>query len=599
MRRVRKVVSMDRWRSVWALALCLFGLIGCNSPAPPAGPPPIQKRKVLLEIDRMQGTPAVELEQVINGTNVALRSFYNDAGIELDIRQDQIDLPRRDEVGLADLHAMMSAFRSVQAPPDVMRVHALVLTREREDPETLGVMFDFGEDDVDGRPREGFAIFVDPHATLPGGSRSELLLTLAHELAHCFNLHHPDWEGTSFGSGSTVESYSQADTVRWSLSANSKAHLRDDPGREVWPGRSNIGFGFVTQNHLARHRPSPSEIFSVVEPGNFRERRPAVALASALRKLAQRDRSAFRRSDGEGVQLHLEAPKETYVASEPVVLTVGLHNAGQTSQAVLPLLDPKYRFLNVEVRAPGDTEFMTFQPVLLADARGTKAHVLEPGQSIHDEARVFFGASGWMFKQPGVYEIRADYPAPAREGRMLDEHARLESNVLRITVTEPETAPDRRARQLILGEQEGLFLLLGSGDHLTKAVRNLKQAVTEAPTAVQTAAVHLALGTAALNPTIGYKSGVESQPRLEEAQSHLRAALSGVQLSALSVVKAQAELAETLDDHGRPAAAARVRTETVRRMGKYESAQQPLGEIKQSVQKPAAKPVKPSARKPQ
>ncbi|MGH9349238.1 MAG: hypothetical protein ACRD26_18440 [Vicinamibacterales bacterium] len=586
---------MDRRRGasappVWVFGLCLLGLAGCSNPAPPPEPPAAPKRKVLLEIDRMQGTPVVELEHEISGRKISLQSIYDDAGIELEIRQDQVDLPRRDEVGLADLHAMMSAFRSIEAPPDVMRVHALVLTREQGDPDTLGIMFDFGEDDVDGRPREGFAIFADPHDHLPGGPKAELLLTLAHELAHCFNLHHPDWEGDSFGSGSTVESYSQADSVRWSLSGNSKTHLRADPGREVWPGRSNIAFGFVTQDHLARHRPSPSEMFNVVDPGNFTERRPGATLAMALRqRMARRDRSAFLPAEGKGVQLRLEAPKQSYVVGEPVVLTVGLHNAGDTSQRVLPLLDPKYRFLNVEVRFPDDPEFSTFQPVLLADARGARMQVLEPGQSIHDEARVFFGSGGWVFKQAGSYEIRADYPAPVPEGRRFEDHGRLQSNVLNIIVKEPTTAPDRRARQL-LGDQEGLFLLLGSGDHLKKAVSNLKQAVAEAPTAAQAPAIHLALGTAALNPTITAASGVQSQPRLEEAQGHLRATLNA-RLPALSVVKAQAELAETLEDHGRHAAAKRVRTETVQRMGGHESAKEPLDQIRRPAQRVAPKPV--------
>ncbi len=578
------------------LVLYLVWLAGCGGQGPPPatqiGPPP---RKVVLEIDRMQGTPAFELEQVVNGTKISLQSIYADAGIELDIRQDQNDLPRQDEVSLADLHAMMSAFRSVQAPSDVMRVHALVLTRERADPDTLGIMFDFGEDDIDGRPREGFAIFADSHATLPGGLQPELLLTLAHELAHCFNLHHPDWEGTSFRTGSSVESYSQADTVRWMLSGSSKVHLRDDPGREVWPGKSNIGFGLITPSHLARHRPLPLEQFEVVEPGGFSQRRPTATFAMATR-VAERDRSRFLPVDGHDVKLQLEAPKSRFVAGEPVVLTVGLHNSGKTSQPVLPLLDPKYRFLNVEVREPGDTEFKPFQPVLLAEARGARTKVLQPGESLHEEARIFYGASGWVFHQSGTHEVRADYPAPAPDERAFEQADRLQSNVVVITVAEPTTAPERRARQLIAGDQEGLFLLLGGGDHLTRGVTNLKQALIEAPQGAQAPAVRLALGTAALNPTIDPGTGVESQPRLEEALGHLRATLEAP-LPALSVVKAQADLVEKLEEGGRPAEAARIRNATVQRMRRSEAAQEVLGEIRSVPVRPDPKSTKPPERR--
>ena len=584
----------------WSVAVSLLCISACGGGGDkPPNPPPTDsgKRKVLLEIDRMAGTPALQLEQVINGKNVSLKSIYEDAGIELDIRQDQIDLPRQDQVGLPDLHAMMNAFRSIEAPPDVMRVHALVLTSEREDPDTLGIMFDFGEDDQDGRPREGFAVFADPHAGLSGGLNAELLLTMAHELAHCFNLHHPDWEGDGFRSGGTIESYSPADLVRWTLSEHSKLHIRSDPGREVWPGRSNIGFGLVTQGHLARHNAAPSEAFRIVEPGNFNARRPAAALAAAFRKAAQRDRSRFVSNDNP-VKLRLESAKQSYVVGEPVVLTVALHNTGTTSQSVYPLLEPKYRFLNIEVLGPGETDFDTFQPVLLADARGVKPETLAPGASLHAEARVFFGADGWVFKQPGVYVVRGDYAAPLVDGRPGDERERLASADLKIVITEPTSSAERRARELIVGPQEGLYLVLGGGDHLKDASSRLKTVVQEAPNAAQTAAVRLALGTAALNPTIDPKTGVQSQPRLDEAKKHLDATLDS-QLPAVSVVKAQTELAEALEKKGRTAEAKRVRTETVQKMQRHESAKEYIDEIKRpskTPQKPQGKP--PGGRQP-
>jgi hypothetical protein len=576
---------------VVALCFVLAEACGGSSPKEPQGP---VRHKVLLEIDQMKDTPALEFDQVVRGVNVSLKSIYADAGIDLDIRRDQLDLPRQDEVSQADLHAMMSAFRTLEAPPDVMRVHALVLTRERDRADTLGIMFDFGESDADSRPREGFAIFADPHAGLQGGLKPELLLTLAHELAHCFNLHHPDWEGESFRSGSTIEGYSQADSVRWTLSANSKRHLSEDPGREVWPGKTNIGFGLITKAHLARHSAAPSEPFEVVEPGSFAERRPATTSQAALRRVVARDRSQFAAIDASPVKLRLELPKQNFVVGEPLVVTVGLHNMGQTSQAVLPLLDPKYRFLNIEVREPGGTEFETFQPVVLADARGARAQTLAPGASIHEEARIFFGADGWVFKKPGQYSIRADYVGPAEAGRPFEEKGRLQSNVLDVTISEPTTSSDRRARELILGPQQGLFLLLGGGDHLKTGASNLRKAVEEAPTATQSAAVRLALGTAALNPTINQATGVESQPRLDEAKTHLGGTLNAG-LPALSVVKAQTDLAESLDEKGRTAEASRVRTATVKQLDKSESAKEYVDELKRPRQPSPRKTARPPA----
>jgi hypothetical protein len=565
-----------------AVAVAILLIPGCrraDQQAQTVDKPPAA-RKVMVEIDRMTGAPAIKLEQVINGKTVSLKSIYADAGIDLDVREDQSDLPRQDEVSLADLHAMMSAFRSVTPPEGVMRVHALVLTREREDPDTLGVMFDFGNDDADGRPREGFAIFADPHSTLPGGLNPELLLTMAHELGHCFNLHHPDWEGDAFRHGATVESYSQADSVRWSLSAHSKDHIRTDPSREVWPGLRNIGFGLVTATHLHRHAAAPNESFRVVDPQNFNERRPLGSITQAMRKVAQRDRSKFVAPDQHPLKLNVETPKTSYVTGEPIIITVGLHNSGTTNQSVFPLLDPKYRFLNVEIKAPGQDDFDAFQPVLIADARGVHLQTLAPHQSIHEEARIFFGADGWVFKEPGAYVIRADYPAPAIDGTMKEDGTRIQSVELTLTVNEPTTSSARRAKELILGPQEGLYLVLGGGDHLKGAAAKLKRVVQEEPTAPQAAAVRLTLGTAALNPTIDPNTGVQSQPRVDEAKKHLDAVRTSEQVPALANVKAQAELADALEGKGRTAEASRVRAQTVQKMQRQESAKEYIDEIR-------------------
>ena len=329
-----------------------------------------------------------------------------------------------------------------------------------------------------------------------------------------------------------------------------------------------------------------------MDPASFTERRPP---ASVRRRCVETGRPrpvgvSARRS--EPVKLRLEAPKANYVAGEPVVLAVGLHNAGKSNQLVLPLLDPRYRFLIVEISGPGRTDFEVFQPLVLADARGTKPQILAPGASIHAEARVFFDGRGWVFEQPGTYSIRADFEAPTVEGQPPRLDKRLQSNLLELTITEPATTADRRVSAM-LDKQEGLYLLLGGGDHLKRAAANLKKAVQDSPQAAQAAAVRLALGMAALNPTVDPSTGVQSEPRLDEAKKLLGTTF-GSQLPALSVVKAQTELAETLEEKGRSAEGARVRTETVQKMRRFESAREDLDEVtKPSPPPPPTKSAKP------
>lgn len=587
-----------------ALAASAFLLAACPpsprpSPSLPAGPGPGASaapspspsaathaaRRVLLEIDQMAGTPALELEREIQGRRVSLAEIYRPAGLNVEVHVDQRDLPRSEAVSLADLHAMMMAFRASSTPPDALRIHLLVVSKDRDDPDTLGIMFDFGEEDQDGLPREGFAVFADAHAGLGTDAANELLLTSAHELAHCFNLHHPDWDGQSFKTGSTVEGYSLTDTVRWELSAASLAHLGADPEHEVLPGRGSLAFGLVTPAHLARHKGTPHESFEVVAGDALRTARRGQRIAASQAVRVPRDRARIHAPDSRALKLRLEAPKRSYVVGEPIVLTVSLHNEGTQPQQVIPLLAPEQQFLALELQAPGATEFEAFRPAILRDARGVRARALQPGESLYAEAKVFFGSNGWTCKEPGRWRIRADFPAAGEGSAAFDEaNGRIQSAPLEIEVLAPRTSPERRARDLILGHQQGMYLLLGGGDHLKTAASRLRALAAEAPNAAQAPAVSLALGKAALTPTLDPASKVRSQPKLDEARRYLQRTLDA-ELPPLAVAEAHEELARALQKAGLVQDAKQIRRNAIRKLrGKQEAASE-LQQMRREVER--------------
>src|SRR5262249_21493652 len=99
-----------------------------SPPAATVATSTVARRPVLLEIDQMQGTPPLPTERVINGATVSLKNIYAEAGLDLDVRPDQMDLPRKDTVTLADMHALMLAYRSLPVPEGALRVHVLVAT---------------------------------------------------------------------------------------------------------------------------------------------------------------------------------------------------------------------------------------------------------------------------------------------------------------------------------------------------------------------------------------------------------------------------------------------------------------------------------------
>ncbi len=586
-----------------ALASALLLLLGANAGTscrstggpPPEPPPPPGPQFVLVEVDHMEGTPRLSEAQVLRGVNVSLGSIYAPADIRMEVRHDQADLPRRENLRLADLHALMTSFQSIPAPPGAWKLYVLVATRDAGDPDTLGIMFDFGSTDRNDIPREGCAIFAGAHEGLPGGAGPEMLLTAAHELAHCFNLHHPDWEGTSFHRDATIESYSLTDSVRWSLSPQSRDHLRSAPRSLVRPGSGGLGFGLVTEEHLRRHRASPEESFQVVDAARAPQLRRGVAIAreAAVRSASANSGPRRLAAADHPLRLSLAAPKRAYLAGEPVVLTVGLRNAGTTPVETLDLLRPEFRFLNVEIAPPGGGGHVPFRPAILAEGRGRRTRTLPPGESTHEEVKLFFGAEGWMFNEPGIYRVRADFPAGPVGPAGADEiEARIEAPSIEIEVREPATEADRRARSL-LGHEEGLYLLLDGADHLEKASASLRTIARELPRAACAPAARLALGQAALDPTIEPRQRSKPGPRLGEAEDLLNGLLD-TDLPKLSLLRTASRLADALDEGGQKGKASDVRRRAIQKLDKDETTRQGIENVRRKLQaSPPSQPPNP------
>jgi hypothetical protein len=544
----------------------------------PVAPAARTSPTIILEVDRMAGVPDLPETVTMAGRSISLQSIFAAAGLDVRVVRDQVDLPDAPAVRLADLHALMTRFRSVTVPAGAARLHLLIVSRSAERPGDLGIMFDFGNQDADDLPREAFAIYADPHAELSGDLQAEMLLTAAHELAHCFNLHHPDWEGTDFRSDATIESYSMADTVRWSLSERSRQHLATHPSREVRFGSGNLPFAIyadphaelsgdlqaemlLTAAHLARHQQDPAESFDVFEPDAIDTVARGASRSPGLSTVSARTGARMVDREQHPLRLELAAAKTEWTVGEPVSVTVGLHNRGTQSLAVRPLLDPAYHFLNLEIRPPGSDAFLPFRPLLLREARGAAPLELAPGAAIYEEVKVFFGADGWWFTKPGRYDLRVDFPAGDGENR-------VESPVLTLTVRPAQTEASSRAARLVLGKQQGLYLFFEGGDHLTAGAAQLRKLVQEIPDAVQAPAARLALGIAALEPTVGVDIG--GRPDLGVAQGYLRNILQ-TDLPPEALVRAQGKLAEELEQVGREAAGRLVRRETVKELRDEES----------------------------
>lgn len=501
----------------------------------------------------MIGTTPAELTQHVQGVEVSLAKIYSAADVDVRIVKNPPSIPRQDTIRLADLHGMMASTTPVQAEQGELTVHMLVVTKDVDEPETLGVMFDFGTGDPGDMPREGFAVFENAHdglSTVRGNSPQalarEVLLTTAHELSHVFNLHHADWSGTSFDSGSTIEGYSYTDTVKWSLSPASLAHFKGScPQALVLPGAGGWPFGMVTAAHAGQHQAFPMDQYNVVPDSMSAAARSStpVALSMATRSSA-RDVTA-----ASPLQLEIASAKTNYVVGEAIALTVALVNAGDSATEVVPLLNPEYRFLTIAVRGPDQQQFRTYLPPVLRDARGSASRSLAAKDKVVEEAKVFFGSDGWTFEKPGDYFIEATFPAGPKSP---DQY--IKSKQLKLTVEESRTLAASRAQRILtsqarLGRSQGLYLYMGGGSHLQDAQNSLREVVRVAPESEQAVAARDALTREALGTLQEQGDKVE---RLKETERLLGtpAAQNRASVSSTGQVETRRDLVRELDEAG-------------------------------------------------
>ncbi len=219
-------------------------------PIPTPTPPATTTRLATLEIDKMTGTEFPPTNVNFEGRNHSLTTIFQDAGIDLDIVEDEMDIP--DTFGTqftsAELLSLMRAHQSVQVSGNRMSAY-LVIVPEFTSPDVLGIMFDSAN-------RIGCAVFHN--TTFIRNDERAFLRTTAHELGHQFNLHHED--GTTIQGGPVTKRTIMNQTrlvspwptaISYEFSDNSKKHLTEHPEDNVKPGGSS--FYDCNQEHSNWH----------------------------------------------------------------------------------------------------------------------------------------------------------------------------------------------------------------------------------------------------------------------------------------------------------------------------------------------------------
>ncbi len=399
-------------------------------------------RRLEIEIDGIEGTRAPLGYKLEDGSRMTVARAFEAAGFDVTVRVDSFQGRGPDDRtmrgwSLAEIHAAMQELRS---PPPVDRLHAhlFVCGHLAGEPGVLGIMYDFGETDLNRRPREGVAVFYD-HPMLsdprvpPSVRRREYVFTVVHELGHALNLLH------SFDKGrpSALSWMNYPDLFPRGYE-NEPGH---DGSSEFWR-QFKLSFDGEELRHL--HHATPREIRAGGFPfGTYEEGASYPFGGAAEPRRTQPGANPLRST--RDVSLEVRALKTTYDMGEPVFVSIGVTNRSGAPVDVPEALDPTDGYVRLTIRRPGGTTMRYRPPV----KRCKQAAMLrldpasdDDGSSFaFDGAPIFLSAEGPVFNEPGVYRVVAELTG-------VDGSRVVFSPPTRITVRPPDRETEVFAREL-------------------------------------------------------------------------------------------------------------------------------------------------------
>ncbi|MEO6525260.1 MAG: hypothetical protein ABIP93_01415 [Gemmatimonadaceae bacterium] len=407
-------------------------------------------RRASIEIDTVVGAVA---PQAVGAES--LRSIYAKAGWDVRVTYDQTNVPIPGGVSStscwsnANLHALMTTVRNPATNLDAdWHLHLVVV------PATMGcgrgVMYD-----TIAVPREGVASFCDDgypaNESASFGTASNqrqrnvpraFLRSACHETGHGFNQIHQEQEA---GADNSIM------TTTPSVANVLGGPATGAPG--IFPDNINLGFNEHVRHHLV-HFPDIG-----VRPGGM------TFGSGHSSTLPQADRTYFSASE---LELSLEIESNRIELGEPLLLTWTLTNR---SNVPLPIpndvsVEAQHTFVDVTDSKGVVRQMPSF--VIRTDQASMMA--LEPGESISERTRLFWGSNGFAFEQPGHFIVGV---------RILWSIAGIPVGVKAIHhawVNFPQTQVDNDAAAELLHPEVGKYVALGGGaDHLTQAVRRLER----------------------------------------------------------------------------------------------------------------------------
>jgi hypothetical protein len=219
------------------------------------------------------------------------------------------------------------------------------------------------------------------------------------------------------------------------------------------------------------------------------------------------------------IQFKLSTSKAEYLLGEPVICLLEVINVGSEPVSIIDDLDPESGNVNFYIN--NGTEDIFFVPFIVNDSIAT-VRLLNSYESIKGSAKLFYsGDQGWVFKPAGYYQIKATYQGiigiPSKE---------IKSNEINLTIKPPKNEQEEEQVNLIMGEEQALFLLFQGGDHLTNGIEKLTEIIMKYPLSEIAGYANFALGMSYSQPFRDYRKGIVRRQDTLKALSYLSAAIS-------------------------------------------------------------------------
>ena len=184
--------------------------------------------------------------------------------------------------------------------------------------------------------------------------------------------------------------------------------------------------------------------------------------------------------------LIIGSERKKFQLGEPVILNCEIKNVSNKTINVIDKFEAEYDIIQYHTSISNkNTRFVPY--IIIDFIPDFKS--LDPQDSVYGMSKIFYGSKHWTFDKPGKYKIWATY-----NDMINDPNLTIKSNVLEIEVKKPESTAEKEQSKLIMGDEQGKFLLFDGGDHLEKGLESLNNLKDKFPNSILSSYVHFSLG---------------------------------------------------------------------------------------------------------